>query len=456
MLRRSLSLWLLVGFLTLVGAASALASGTRLHSIGLPQRDVAAAVFPDYEQRNLIIHNYEVQVQQAPDASIQLRLLAAQYLRRFREQADVEDLLRAEHAARRSQAIQPSGEASLLLASTLLSQHRFQEALQLVTETPRSTVEAVALRASIQMELGDYEAAHQLIQSLPTDAEHSGHSAIAARYLELTNHLSSARQLLDATVQQMDSFYTNPAEMRAWFHVRSGDLAFAAGDLAKSERRYQEAIALFPQDIAARTGLARLYAAQQRWQAVLTVANEGIDRVPLVETLGYKADAQRALGDPQGAAETEALIEVVARLSKVQGIYDRALAVYYTEHGIHLPDALDIAQREVAVRDDIYAEDTLAWAAAANGDWQTAQRATQQATRYGTEDALLHFHRGMIALHCGDRADAQEQLQLALRLNPTFHHKYAAEARQTLTQLTQAVAPKPATPSLLTQAGQAS
>ena len=456
MLGRSLSLCLLVGLLALLGTASALANGKLPALASLPQPDAAMTVFPDYEQRNLIIHNYEVQVQQAPDASIQLRLLAAQYLKRFREQADVEDLLRAEHAAQRSQAIQPSSEASLLLASTLLSQHRFREALQLVTETPQATADTVALQASIQMELGDYEAAHQLIQSLPTDAEHLGHSAIAARYLELTNHLDAARQLLNASVQQMDSFYTNPAEMRAWFHVRSGDLAFVAGDLAESERCYQEAIALFPQNIAARTGLARLYAAQHHWQAVLTVANEGIDRVPLVETLGYKADAQRALGDPQGAEETEALIEVVARLSKVQGIYDRALAVYYTEHGIHLPDALEIAQREVAVRDDIYAEDTLAWAAAANGDWQTARRATQQATRYGTEDALLHFHRGMIALHCGDRADAQEQLRLALRLNPTFHHKYAAQARQMLTQLTQAVAPKPAIPSLLTQAGQAS
>lgn len=447
---------LLVGLLALLGTASALANGKLPALANLPQPDAAMTVFPDYEQRNLIIHNYEVQVQQSPDASIQLRLLAAQYLKRFREQADVEDLLRAEHAAQRSQTIQPSSEASLLLASTLLSQHRFREALQLVTETPQATADTAALQASIQMELGDYEAAHQLIQSLPTDAEHLGHSAIAARYLELTNHLDAARQLLNASVQQMDSFYTNPAEMRAWFHVRSGDLAFVAGDLAESERRYQEAIALFPQNIAARTGLARLYAAQHHWQAVLTVANEGIDRVPLVETLGYKADAQRALGDPQGAEETEALIEVVARLSKVQGIYDRALAVYYTEHGIHLPDALEIAQREVAVRDDIYAEDTLAWAAAANGDWQTARRATQQATRYGTEDALLHFHRGMIALHCGDRADAQEQLRLALRLNPTFHHKYAAQARQMLTQLTQAVAPKPAIPSLLTQPGQAS
>jgi tetratricopeptide (TPR) repeat protein len=445
MFGRSLSLWVLVSLLVFLGAGSAVAS-----SIGWPNWEPAPAVFPDYEQRNLIIHNYETQVQRSPDSWLRLRLLAAQYLRRFREQADVEDLLRAEQAARQSRSMQPSREADLLLASTLLSQHRFQEALQLVAETP--TPEAVALRASIQMELGDYAAAHQLIQSLPTDADHGGPSAIAARYLELTSHLGEARQLLDATVQRMDSFYTHPAEMRAWFHVRAGDLAFLAGDLATSERRYQEAIALFPPDSAARTGLARLYAVQHRWQKTLEVANQGIDRVPLVETLGYKADAQRALGDPQGAQDTEALIEVVARLSTVQGIYDRALAVYYTEHGIHLPAALDIAQREVAVRDDIYAEDTLAWAAAANGDWQTAKTAIERATRYGTEDALLHFHHGMIALHGGDRTSAQEQLSLALRLNPQFHPRYATEARQTLAQLTR-TAIAPTAPPLLSQSG---
>jgi tetratricopeptide (TPR) repeat protein len=155
----------------------------------------------------------------------------------------------------------------------------------------------------------------------------------------------------------------------------------------------------------------------------------------MVETLGYKADAQRALGDPEGAAATEDLIEVVAHLSKVKGIYDRALAVYYTEHGIHLPEALEIAQREVAVRDDIYASDTLAWAAAANGHWQEAQQAVQRATRYGTEDALLQFHAGMIALHGGNQEEAIKRLTQAVSLNPQFHHKYADEARQVLAKL---------------------
>jgi tetratricopeptide (TPR) repeat protein len=236
-------------------------------------------------------------------------------------------------------------------------------------------------------------------------------------------------------MQQMDAFYTNPAETRAWFHVRAGDLAFAAGDFTLAEQRYREALDLFPMDIPAFTGLARLYAAGHRWQEALEAANQGVELVPLVETLGYKADAQRGLGDLEGAAATEELIGVVAQLSKVKGIYDRALAVYYIEHGIHLPEALEIARREVAVRDDIYAEDTLAWAAAANGRWQEAQQAAQRATRYGTEDALLQFHAGMIALHCGNREEAIERLTQAVTLNPQFHHKYADQARQVLADL---------------------
>lgn len=411
-----------------------------LHPLRSNQEASQELVFPDYLQRDRIISSYETQVHQSPDSFLLLRLLAAQYLRRFRETNDVEDLLRAEQAARRSLALQPraNAAAAMVLASSLLSQHRFQEALQVMNDAQQAAPdnpEMTALRASIQMELGGYETAHQLLQRLKEQSDSPGLQAIEARYLELTGQIALARQKLDAAMQEMDAFYTNPAEVRAWFHVRAGDLAFAMGDRSTTENRYREALILYPANVAALTGLARLYAAQHRWQEALTVANQGIDRVPLVENLGYKAEAQRALGDEAGVAETEALIDVVGHLSKIQGIYDRALAVYYTEHGIHLPEALAIAQREVAVRDDIYAEDTLAWAAAANGQWQVAEQASQQAVRYGTEDALLQFHRGMIALQGGNRQEALQRLQQALRLNPQFHHKYAAEARQTLAEI---------------------
>ncbi|MEH2014329.1 tetratricopeptide repeat protein [Nostoc sp.] len=397
-------------------------------------------VFPDYLQRSHIISVYEEKVAQSPDSSIFLRLLADQYLRRFREMADVEDVLRAEQAARRSLALQPRHNqvSSMLLASALLSQHQFRSALDVLNNAQNPSVDnpnIVSLLASIQMELGDYEATHQLLQNLAQKESNSGQNAVVARYLELTGNLASARQLLDEAMQEMDSFYTMSAETRAWFHARTGDLAFAAGDLALSEQRYREALDLFPRHIAAFTGLARLLAAQHRWQDALNAANQGIELMPQVETLSYKADAQLALLDQKGAAETEDLIGVVAYLSKVKGIYDRALAVYYTEHGIHLTEALEIARSEVAVRDDVYAEDTLAWAAAANGQWQEAQRAAQRATRLGTEDALLQFHAGMIAFHLGNRKEAVKRLTQAVSLNPQFHHKYADQARQAILDL---------------------
>ncbi|MBV9389508.1 MAG: tetratricopeptide repeat protein [Chroococcidiopsidaceae cyanobacterium CP_BM_ER_R8_30] len=435
------SLWLLVLICLLVlpghPDAQALAMGDQNNSQLMGTS--SALVFPDYLQRSHIINFYEQEIHKSPDSPLLLRLVAAQYLKRFREMGDVEDLLRAEQAARRSLAMQPhhNGISSMLLASALLSQHRFQEALDVVTHGQQLVPDdpsVVSLIASIQMELGNYEVALQLLETLPNEEDLSGHNAIAARYQELTGNLAGARELLDEAMQQMDLFYTNSAETRAWFHVRAGDLAFASGDLALSLQRYQEALDLFPLEISAFTGLVRLYAAQHRWQEALEAANQGIELVPLVETLGYKADAQRALGDRKGAAETEALIEVVGHLSQVKGIYDRALAIYYADHGIHLPEALQIARREVAVRDDIYAEDTLAWAAAANGRWQEAQSAAQQATRFGTEDALLLFHAGIIALHCGNREAAVKQLTQALNLNPQFHHKYADEARRVLAE----------------------
>ncbi|MEH1842925.1 MAG: hypothetical protein V7L20_30360 [Nostoc sp.] len=398
-------------------------------------------VFPDYLQRSHIISIYEEKVAQSPDSSIFLRLLADQYLRRFREIGDIDDVLRAEQAARRSLALQPlyNDVSSMLLASALLSQHQFRSALEVLNNSSVDNPSIISLLASIQMELGDYEATHQLLQSLAKEESNSGHNAIVARYLELTGNLASARQLLDEAMQEMDSFYTTSAETRAWFHVRTGDLAFASGDFALSEQRYRESFDLFPRYIPAFTGLARLYAAQHRWQDALNAANQGIELMPLVETLGYKTDAQIALGDQKGATETEDLIGVVAYLSKVKGIYDRALAVYYTEHGIHLPEALQIARSEVAVRDDVYAEDTLAWAAAANGQWEEAQRAAQRATRFGTEDALLQFHAGMIAFHLGNREEAIKRLTQAVSLNPQFHHKYADQARQVLANLVPSV-----------------
>ncbi len=403
----------------------------------------AAPVYRDDLDRAGIIASYEQQVQDQ-STFLNLRLLASEYLKRYRETLDPEDLLRAETAARQSleQLPERNGSAVFLLGSALVAQHRFQEALDLTRPLSGLGLQT----ASILMELGSLDQAKEVLENLPASAPEGsdvsrsfasvGRLGIRSRYAELTGDLARARQLATDFVGFIDQFYTYPVEARAWGHTRVGDLAFLMGDLAEAEARYRTALERFPNEIPAMIGLARVTAASHRWKEALEWSSQAAERIPTVDSLALKADAQEALGNVAGARVTGSLIEVVARLGSVQGIYDRSLAMYYADHGIHLPEALQIAQQERQLRADPYTNDALAWVLAANERWEEAAVAMQEALQWGTADPLFQFHAAVIADHLQQPQKALEHLQTALSQNPHFHHRFGDQARQLLVLIT--------------------
>jgi len=157
--------------------------------------------------------------------------------------------------------------------------------------------------------------------------------------------------------------------------------------------------------------------------------------VPYPETLGYKADAQRALGDAAGAAQTNDLIHTVGALGDQQHITDRLLAIYYADHHLYPHDAYAIAKNELKSRDDIFTDDTLAWAAAMDGRWDVARMRVAKAAKYGRQNSLIDYHAGVIAAHFGDRTAAKADFERALALNSTFHPVFADDARARLAAL---------------------
>jgi tetratricopeptide (TPR) repeat protein len=399
-----------------------------------------APVIADYLYRNGMIADLERLTARHPD-QLDEHMLAVQYLQRYREAPDVGDVLRAVAAARRSLRFQPrynvGAETSLVSAYSAL--HKFRLAKQYADEVAGWMpwdAGALATAASLDMELGDYASAGRLLRKPPNSRSSTAWETTMARYAELTGDLAEARQLIDGAMAEIDGRVNEPAEVRAWYHWRAGELAFMAGDLAAARFHYERALAIYPDYWHANNGLARLYWAQRRWREALDAAARSADVYPLPETLGYKADAQRALGDARGADATQDLIEAIEHLGKVQGINDRLIASYYSEHGIELGHAVDVARRDLRNRDDIYAEDTLAWALAMDGHWAQARPHAERAAALGTQDARLLFHVGIIALHNGDRAEARRRLAAALALNPHFHPVYAAVAAAELARLT--------------------
>jgi tetratricopeptide (TPR) repeat protein len=399
-----------------------------------------APVTPDYLQRDRYVDFYERAVRRTPGDQIMARMLASQYLMRFRERGDIGDLRRAQVTAQRSLTIQPreNGGAEGALASVALALHQFRDARRYDTDIVRMqpwNSGAVAGLASTDMELGEYSAAALLLAKQPSPYLDATWESTVARYDELTGHLQAARTHIARGMRQVDSVFDNPAEARAWYHVRAGELAFEAGDAWAAEREERSALAIFPGDAKAYNALARIYCARHRWQDARDAATHGADLIPLPETLGYKADAQRALGDSDGARETDDLIGAIERIGNANGVNDRAIAVYESEHGERLADAVRIARRDLASRDDIFAEDTLAWALAMDGRWSEARPHAEKAVALGIEDSRIQFHAGMIALHTGHAAESRARLARALAVNPVFHPVYADEARRALAAL---------------------
>ena len=329
------------------------------------------------------------------------RLLSAEYLRRYRERGDIGDVVRAEHAARASLAAMPhrnvAGEAAL--ASALLTLHRFREAKAAIAVARRSepdNAELAAEEAGLDLELGNVDGARRLVDA------HRGAAAFAvvtARLDEETGRLAEARTLVDGAMHRADAIYDTPAERRAWLHARAAELAFEAGDHAAARAAAQDALALFAGHLRALTILARVDLADGRPAEAEDAVKRAVAIQPNPEVLGMLADAQTARGEEAAAAATRDEIFAVEKLGDAQRVNDRLIAVYEADHRVRVADAYAVAKRELAVRDDVYAEDTLAWAAARSGHWDVARAAIARALRYGIEDPRIREHAAEIAAH---------------------------------------------------------
>ena len=405
----------------------------------------AAPVTPDYLNRDRTVALWErADRQHLRGDMLSPSKLSAEYLQRYRERGDIGDVVRALDAARRSLRVQPYGNAAadVDLASALVALHRFSDALAITKRIERYQPGDPAMlvrEASIDLELGRYDDARRIVDALrrlPAGAVDTlSRDTLLARYDELTGNLAQARERFERTTAAANAVFALGAQPRAWFDVRAGELAFEAGDNDAALAHERSALQTYPGYSEANRLLARVTCSLHQWAECAAAARASAEVVPYPEVLGYQADAERALGRTADAAQTADLIGTVARIGNAQHVSDRLLAIYDTEHGEHLEDAYRIAKGELAVRDDVFTDDTLAWAAAATGRWDEARTRSAKALRLGTQSALLQYHAGIIALHFGDRVAAKRRLAAALALNDRFHPTYADDARSRLARL---------------------
>ena len=423
--------------LIVAGALAALATWPLLasHRAALSATSAAAPVAKDYLLRDKFIAFYEKQVRANPKDQITARTLADQYMQRFREQGDISDVERAENEAKRSIALQPGGniQANMEMASALLTYHRFHQALKYehAADEAQPGDNSRAQIASLEMEIADYSGARAILAHTLSPLPNPTWMSIQARYAELTGNVAEARALIRRSSRMVDEGLTIPAYVKSWYHFRRAQLAFETGDTEAARKQFDRSLEIYPDNSMTLMFQARFFRSLHEWHRAYLAATRSSDLYPLPQALGYKADAQRALGDSLGAQKTDALIDAERQLFNVQGINDRLLANYYAQRHVHLDYALAAAKRDLAQRgNEVYADDTMSWVLAAMGHWQQARPYSELAIRLHTADPVMLYHAGIIALHTGHGDQGRQELRLALSINPHFHPVYADDARR--------------------------
>ncbi len=343
--------------------------------------------------------------------------LVLAYVEQARITADPTYYVKADKALARARRLGP-GDSVMLTATAALenARHDFRDALvaadRAIKVNPRSGA-ANAYRADALTELGRYDEARKA--AVRADNLDPGPSTFArlSYAAELRGDLTEATRLMRLS---RNAAGTSAASFAfAAYHL--GELARIRGDLTGAGRFYAAALDADKTYMPAYAGRARLAVARGDIAAAERDYTEVVRRLPLQEYLVELGELYLATDRPDLAKQQFAVSTATAALAKANGVLvDLETAFFEADHGSP-GAALEAARTEWDYRQSIFSADALAWALHKNGKDAEALGYSRLATRLGTQDARMLYHRGAIEAALGMDGPARTHLRASLAID---------------------------------------
>ncbi|MDX2033046.1 MAG: hypothetical protein SF339_20380 [Blastocatellia bacterium] len=301
--------------------------------------------------------------------------------------------------------------ASLLLRGHALhSMHRFAEAEKLARELveTRGLAYDFGLLGDVLMEQGKLDesilAYQKMMEQRPGPQAYSRASHV--RWLK--GDLDGARILMRMAAQSAGD---GDADSSAWAWTRLALFELQAGSAQRAHEMCNLALELRGDYAPALLARGRVLLAEKRVDESLAPLQRAAGLNPLPEYLWTLADALRAAGRTDEAAQVE------ARLAASGPANDpRTFALFLATRGQEAATALKLAEEELRQRGDVYTLDAHAWAQLAAGNPADAWKTMKAALARNTQDARLFLHAAIIAAQAGDAASAKSYAGKAARI----------------------------------------
>ncbi|GAB4581954.1 MAG: hypothetical protein Fur0022_47060 [Anaerolineales bacterium] len=381
------------------------------------------------------IERLQSRLQQFPEDAETYAFLGLAWLQQVRETGDAAGYMLAEEALNEALRLDPQQVDGLIGQGLLaLARHDFRAALawgEQASALNPYRAQALGIQVDAYIELGEYEKAAEVLQKM-VDLRPDLASFSRISYLrELHGDVSGAIEAMERAVKTGTPGHENTL----WAQVQLGHLHFNRGDWEMAEAAYRAALVFRADYPPALAGVARVWAAEGNLAGAISLLEPVVERFPQAEYVILLGELYTAAGQGELAEQQFALVQVIQDLNASAGMdVDLEMALFNADYG-HAPAATVLAaQAAYQRRPSVHAADVLAWALYRNGQFAEAWEFSQEALRLGTQDALMHFHAGMIAHALGETDTAREYLTRALELNPGFSLRFASEAQALLDQ----------------------
>jgi tetratricopeptide (TPR) repeat protein len=369
---------------------------------------------------------------QPNDAQLQ-GLLAAVFLQKLRETIDPVYLQHAANVVDKMLSANPKSYSALRLQNEVDTQrHGFPKvaarARELLDRNP-SDSGTVGLLGDALMEMGKYDEAGEAYRRMLELSPNLFSYNRVAYHRFVTGSAPEALSWMNQAVRAG----SDSPENQAWCLVEFGDLLFKTGHLEDARTAYKQALSTFPGYHRANAALGRLLAAEGDYSQAIEHVKKAQASVPFPDYAALLEALYRRAGRNQEADRQLELIDTIDKLMKVNGeTMNRNLAVILADEDRKLDRAMELAQAEFSVRNDVFTYDALSWVQYRRKNYREAAAASEKALQKGTPDPMLYYHAGMIELALDQKQAAKRNLERALSLNPKFDFRFAPEAKRAL------------------------
>jgi tetratricopeptide (TPR) repeat protein len=346
--------------------------------------------------------------------------LALALSRRARETSDVKFYTQAEEALQKSFEVSPGNfDGQRIHVWLLLGKHEFAAALEVAKKLNLKMPDDVMLYGFLtdaNVELGNYKDAETAAQWMLDLKPGNIPGLTRAAYLrELFGDIDGSLDLMNMAYQS-----TPPSEVEdgAWIVTQMAHLNLAIGKIDESEKLSQQALLMFPGYHYALGNLAKVRTQQKRYDEAVELLKQRYQAAPHAENLYDLAQALQLAGKTDEATKAFAEFEQKSLLETDRGDNsNHELIFYYSDYAKQPAKALEVAQREIARRHDVFTLDSYAWALYQNGQYAEARKQIDAALAVGVRDTKIFRHAGEIALKSGGKAAAENYLREAAVLN---------------------------------------